>query len=139
MRAALCTSDIMMRKHRKCPRFPFVVIPSTERWLHQGLPALTTVTSRRRPLGREKFLTRTAAAWASSRKIFSWLRAPLKPPVAPIGQGDDPYAWLQHGNEREIKKYLEAENRYCESVLNPVREVEQMFFSAMAERLRGKS
>ena len=55
--------------------------------------------------------------------------------MAKVGDGSDPYAWLQHGSEREIKAYLEAENRYCRAALKPVRALERALFRAMNERL----
>jgi oligopeptidase B len=115
------------------------IVTRTTRLLHHGPPAVAAmVASRRRTApsaAGNSVLAGNAAAWASSRKLFSWLRGPLEPPEAPIGLGSDPYAWLQHGDERKIKKYLEAENRYCRSVLKQAKQVERMYFSAMTERL----
>lgn len=72
-----------------------------------------------------------------SRGLFEWMHGKVHPPVARVGAGagSDPYAWLQHGDEREIKAYLEAENKYAKSVLKPAKKLERALFKAMSERV----
>ena len=70
-----------------------------------------------------------------SRALFGWLRSQQQPPVARVGAESDPYSWLQHGNEREIKSYLQAENRYAKAALRPIKKLERTLFAAMNARL----
>ena len=69
------------------------------------------------------------------RTLFGWLQGAKIPPVARVGKGGDPYAWLQHGDEREIKAHLEAENQYAKWALKPVKKLEREVFAAMSGRL----
>ena len=87
----------------------------------------------RRPASRQRGYQPRVGERAFS--FFGWVTRGSSPPVAKVGEGSDPYAWLQHGSEREIKAYLEAENRYCRAALKPVRALERALFRAMNERL----
>jgi len=121
----------LLRSHgARLPRIPHVATPLAARMAHPGHQTKREIEA---PLAR-----RRPNATGASRALFSWLRSPPEPPVARVGRGDDPYAWLQHGDEREIKKYLEAENRYFKAVLKPARKVERKLLSAMTERLSGE-
>ena len=89
----------------------------------------------RAPLSRAP-LARAHRAGEGARALFGWLqgRAP-PPPEAPVGTGPDAYAWLQHGDERRIRRYLEAENKYARAALRPVRKLERALLQAMSGRL----
>ena len=71
-----------------------------------------------------------------ARALFGWLQGRTPPPPeAPVGTGPDAYAWLQHGDERRIRRYLEAENKYARAALRPVRKLERALLQAMSGRL----
>ena len=71
-----------------------------------------------------------------ARALFGWMQGRTPPPPeAPVGAGPDPYAWLQHGDERHIQRYLEAENKYARAALRPVRKLERTLLQAMTGRL----
>ncbi len=68
---------------------------------------------------------------------MGWIQGKVKqPPVARVGENiNDPYEWVRHGDEREIKAYLADENQYAKAVLKPVKKLERLLFQAMSDRL----
>ena len=72
--------------------------------------------------------------------------SPLPPPDAGRG-GEDPYAWLRDPNWREatrdpsrlspeIRRHLEAENAYADSVLEPAAGLRRTLFAELKARLK---
>ena len=72
--------------------------------------------------------------------------SPLPPPDAGRG-GEDPYAWLRDPNWREatrdpsrlspeIRRHLEAENAYADSVLEPAADLRRTLFAELKARLK---
>jgi hypothetical protein len=67
--------------------------------------------------------------------IFSWVSKQPIPPTARVLEGKDPYAWIRNGNEREIKSYLESENRYAKNILRKTKSFEELLYNEMAARV----
>ena len=57
------------------------------------------------------------------------------PPKAERGVGEDPYEWLRTGNERDIRRYLEKENKYAERMLKGGKRFEKVLVQEMSQRL----
>ena len=48
----------------------------------------------------------------------------------------DPYFWLKEREDQEVIDYLNAENAYCEQVMEPTRELQQELFEEMKSRIK---
>nr|WP_313407745.1 S9 family peptidase [Pseudomonas sp.] len=60
-------------------------------------------------------------------------------PSAPIAHqqaGNDPYRWLENRDSEEVLAYLQAENAYLESVLEPQQALREQLFEEIKGRIR---
>ncbi|MFF7708255.1 prolyl oligopeptidase family serine peptidase [Pseudomonas sp. NPDC007930] len=57
-------------------------------------------------------------------------------PVAHLGQGADPYAWLQERDSAPVLAYLEAENAYLEAQLADEQALREQLFEEIRGRIR---
>ncbi len=71
----------------------------------------------------------------------------ISPPIAKIilkadtAHGDvrlDPYAWLRNKDNPEVMKYLQAENKYTESVMSSTKPLQDKLFEEMKGRMPAK-
>jgi oligopeptidase B len=69
----------------------------------------------------------------------------LAPPVAPIHRTEtsvhghtlvDNYAWLRDRENVEVLAYLEAENAYCDAVLEPTKALQKTLYDEMVSHLK---
>ena len=61
---------------------------------------------------------------------------PLSPPVATVGEGTDPYAWLQARDTPEVLAYLDAENAYQAAVLADQAPLRERLFEEIKGRIQ---
>ena len=89
------------------------------------------------------FLSRSVLA--SSILVPTLILAGPNPPQAPqkpheITEGvhtrNDPFFWLRERDNPEVLKYLEAENRYTESALKHVENLQERLYGEMRERIK---
>lgn len=57
-------------------------------------------------------------------------------PIAHQQAGNDPYRWLENRDSEEVLAYLQAENAYLESVLEPQRALREQLFEEIKGRIR---
>lgn len=57
-------------------------------------------------------------------------------PIAHQQPGNDPYRWLENRASEEVLAYLQAENAYLESVLEPQRALREQLFEEIKGRIR---
>ncbi|MCB0483745.1 MAG: oligopeptidase B, partial [Flavobacteriales bacterium] len=48
----------------------------------------------------------------------------------------DPYYWMQERENPEVRKYLNAENKYTEQVMAPVKNLRQTLYTEMRSRIK---
>jgi oligopeptidase B len=57
-------------------------------------------------------------------------------PIARQEAGNDPYRWLENRDSEEVLAYLQAENAYLESVLEPQQALREQLFEEIKGRIR---
>ena len=57
-------------------------------------------------------------------------------PIAHQQAGNDPYRWLENRDSEEVLAYLQAENAYLESVLEPQQALREQLFEEIKGRIR---
>lgn len=57
-------------------------------------------------------------------------------PIAHQQAGNDPYRWLENRGSEEVLAYLQAENAYLESVLEPQQALREQLFEEIKGRIR---
>ena len=57
-------------------------------------------------------------------------------PIAHQQAGNDPYRWLENRDSEEVLAYLQAENTYLESVLEPQQALREQLFEEIKGRIR---
>lgn len=70
---------------------------------------------------------------------FSAPHPPKQPKILLSAHGDqrtDDYYWLNERDNPAVKAYLEAENQYADSILNPVAELREQLFAEMKGRIK---
>jgi oligopeptidase B len=86
----------------------------------------------------------TSAIGAAMSISVSLQAAGLQPPSPPeephelSAHGDvrtDPYYWMRHRNDPRVRKHLEAENAYTESVLRPLAGLREELYREMVARI----
>jgi oligopeptidase B len=65
-----------------------------------------------------------------------WSFAMSSAPIAHQQAGNDPYRWLENRDSEEVLAYLQAENAYLESVLEPQRALREQLFEEIKGRIR---
>jgi len=89
------------------------------------------------------FLSRSVVA--SAILIPTLVFAGANPPQAPkkpheitdVGHTrNDPFFWLREKDNPEVLKYLEAENRYTESVLKHIGKLQETLYNEMRGRIQ---
>ena len=57
-------------------------------------------------------------------------------PIARQEAGNDPYHWLENRDSEEVLAYLQAENAYLETVLEPLQALREQLFEEIKGRIR---
>lgn len=57
-------------------------------------------------------------------------------PIARQEAGNDPYHWLENRDSEEVLAYLQAENAYLETVLEPQQALREQLFEEIKGRIR---
>jgi oligopeptidase B len=65
-----------------------------------------------------------------------WSFAMSSAPIAHQQAGNDPYRWLENRDSEEVLAYLQAENAYLESVLEPQQALREQLFEEIKGRIR---